>query len=250
MWSVSLGDLEIVTELLGSPGRFLHYLTSRIALEATAFSLNGDETDLLGYYSAKGFTFDFLEAAGLHVASIAGLSSEVDRYVFEQYEANVVPVSPIGVLPPGFVELLADIESLEAGYTTDSTMALLTLETQSRSELTTQIEAAKRKAESDNEPHSFSLVAKKDGLGVSFVAMPGGSQPDQLVRTAMTYGVLKKHNERSAVWVALGWTSGTERSVDLAGYLSFPAQEDAFWDELSSQILFPVSPVRETDVKG
>ena len=75
--------------------------------------------------------------------------------------------APIGALPPGFVELLADIGSLEADYATDSAMALLNLATPYRSELMTQIEAAKRQSQSDNEQHSFSLVAKKDCLGVS-----------------------------------------------------------------------------------
>ena len=57
----------------------------------------------------------------------------------------------------------------------------------------------------------------------------------------MTYGILNKHNERAAVWVALGWISGNDRTVDLAGYLSFPPKEDALFDELSTQILRSVA---------
>ena len=55
--SLSVGNLDIVSQLLDSPAKFLHYVNRRLNIEKTAFDLQADELDLLGFYLAQGMYF-------------------------------------------------------------------------------------------------------------------------------------------------------------------------------------------------
>lgn len=49
-WSVSIDDLEVITEFLETPEVFLYYIKRRTAHQGMGISLSADELDLLGHY--------------------------------------------------------------------------------------------------------------------------------------------------------------------------------------------------------
>ena len=49
-WSVSIDDLEVITEFLETPEVFLYYIERRTAHQGMGISLSADELDLLGHY--------------------------------------------------------------------------------------------------------------------------------------------------------------------------------------------------------
>ena len=83
--------------------------------------------DLLGYYIAQGMYFSAKELTGLNALSITGLSSDVDRYMFERFEAGMSPVIPQPPMPPGFARFIEAIEQSGLDYAVDCAIALLNL---------------------------------------------------------------------------------------------------------------------------
>jgi hypothetical protein len=71
--SLSVGNLDIVSQLLDSPANFLHYVNRRLNIEKTAFDLQADELDLLGFYLAQGMYFTSEEFQGLTTVGLSGL---------------------------------------------------------------------------------------------------------------------------------------------------------------------------------
>src|SRR5438045_2884506 len=49
-WSVSLGDLDIITRFAGTPDVFLHYIQRRLDLQRSEKNIMADELDLFGTY--------------------------------------------------------------------------------------------------------------------------------------------------------------------------------------------------------
>jgi len=49
-WSVSLGDLDIITRFVGTPDVFLHYIQRRLDLQRSEKNIMADELDLFGTY--------------------------------------------------------------------------------------------------------------------------------------------------------------------------------------------------------
>lgn len=49
-WSVSLGDFDVITQFVGHPDAFLHYLERRLEIQQSNVDISGDELDLFGHY--------------------------------------------------------------------------------------------------------------------------------------------------------------------------------------------------------
>src|SRR6266852_2512806 len=128
LWSLSIGDLDILTLILGSPAKFMHYMNRRLQVEKTAFRLYGDEMDLLGYYLVRGLHFENdEEMTGIDALGIAGLSGKIDRYVFERFELGGNPDIPKSPMPTGFEDFVDEVERNGGEYSTDCAIALLDL---------------------------------------------------------------------------------------------------------------------------
>jgi len=57
-FSIALGDLDILTQLLATPAKLLHYVNRRLSVEKTTFGIHADEMDLLGFYLSQGMYFE------------------------------------------------------------------------------------------------------------------------------------------------------------------------------------------------
>jgi len=124
-WALSLPDLETLTDVLRSPARFLHYARQRIQVERAPFSLHGDEMDFLGPYLAGHLRTDSPKFEGFNGVMIAGLSGDVDEYIWKKHKEGLAVDLPQPPISPEFTELINDVLASGCFGATDCAMRLL-----------------------------------------------------------------------------------------------------------------------------
>ncbi|MBZ5705101.1 MAG: hypothetical protein LAN63_07080 [Acidobacteriia bacterium] len=235
--SLSLGALDIVSQLLDSPARFLHYVNRRLAIEKTAFDLDADELDLLGYYLFQGLYFTPEEVRGASDVALTGFSEEIDEYVHRKYDAHQEVERPQTPMPPGFSELISDIESLPSMYRTDCAIALLDMGGPARSKIMELIETTKSMTRKDNGQHSISLDVPDQSRGFSFLSIPNAGSEGMGFEAATSFAMLKKYAQKLDEWFGLGWRLGSSRSVDVAVTLRFAWEKDDVMEKAVKRFL-------------
>jgi hypothetical protein len=220
-WSVSLGSLDVLTMFLASPARFFHYLARRLGIEKAPFSVSGDEMDLLGYYIAQGMYFSAKELSGLSALSITGLSSDVDRYMFERFEAGMSPVIPQPPMPTGFARFIETIEKSAAEYAVDCAIILLNLSYAARAKFIATVEETKAAAQAKGLGQSAWGNFDDGNTGISFLAIPGPMTITELFERMMSIAIEKKRATTCKHWAAFAWVVGSRKEFDTLGYLSY-----------------------------
>lgn len=239
-WSLSLGSLDTLTIFLPSPARFLHYVARRLDIEKTSYIVSGDEMDLLGYYIAQGMYFSAKELTGLNALSITGLSSDIDRYMFERFEAGMTPVLPQPPMPAGFARFIEAIEQSGADYAVDCAIVLLNLSYVARAKFMAIVEQAKSEAQANGLVQSVWGNFDDGNTGFSFLAIPASMNPAELFETMMSVAIGKKQATTCEHWAAFAWVVGSCKEFDTLGYLSYDLS-DSQLDELVRRD--PSSPV-------
>ena len=88
---ITISDLQIVVDMLKTPGRILHYLRMRTQIEEQ-FNYAGDELDILGLFLTSNCNSLISASAEAHLM-ISGMSKEIDDY-FIGLDAGVSPKKP------------------------------------------------------------------------------------------------------------------------------------------------------------
>lgn len=245
--SMSLGNLDIVTQLLDSPATFLHYVNRRLTIEKTAFDLHGDELDLLGFYLAQGMYFDSEEFQGMTSVGLSGFSGEIDEYVHRKYDEDESVSRPQASMPSRFSDLIRDVEALQSMYRTDCAIALLDMNGKARSKIVEAIDSAKSATRADGEQHSISLGAPEHSRGFSFVSVSSANSAEAIFQAAFGFAALKKYAEKFDEWFGLGWQVSSTKSVDVAITLKF----DWYRDEvMESAVQDYLRPGRRIDLRS
>ena len=124
-WALSLPDLDTLTDVLRTPAQFLHYAKRRIQVERTTFSMHGDEMDLIGLYLAGHLNTESSEFEGYGGVMIAGLSGDVDEYIWKKHEEGVAVDPPQPPISPEFAALISDVVATGCLGATDCAITLL-----------------------------------------------------------------------------------------------------------------------------
>ncbi len=226
-WSLSLVDLNVLTEILTEPAHFLHFATRRLAIEHASREIIGDELDLLGFYLAQGLYFDLPEFEKNNSVTLAGMSHTIDEYMFKKHTLGDSVAKPSTPMPPGFEELITGISASGAAYRVDVAMALLDFGDKGRLSFVEQVDAAKERTREDHRPHNFPIrisQMKREKRGVSFLAMDAEGDQDLLFLSLKKLALWKKHQQQCSEWVGLGWDMSTDKVVDVVFYAAFEAQ--------------------------
>ena len=218
-WSLSLGALDLITDLLPTPSHFIHYMTRRLEVEKTSFAMDGDEMDLLAFHLTRGLVFDEEEANNINALGIAGFSSAIDKYVFERFDRGKPSAAPSSPMPGRFAELIRDIERLGADYATDCAIALLDLSYKARHDLMEAIAACKQRTSTDGKTHDLSVMISSRKRGISFLSI-GKEAKQDLGELASAWSLFKLDKEHCDEWVTLGWHDGSDRTVDAACFVA------------------------------
>ena len=217
LWSMALGDLDILTQLLGSPARFLHYVAWRLQLEHTGVDICGDEMDLLGFYLNHSMPFNPSKVG----FCIVGASAEVDRWVFERYQLGKAVEPPFPTGPDGFNEFIAEIERSRSMHRTNCALALLDLCERERSEFMAAVSIVKQRTIEDQQSHSFCMILADGNAGLSFISLGARDDGGNLFDRTANFARRKKYEQRASAWFGFGWTSESRRSVDAVFFASF-----------------------------
>jgi hypothetical protein len=236
-WSLSVGDLDIVTQVLDSPAQFLHYVLQRRKVEGTPFQVLADEMDYLGFYLSHGMRFDNQDFEGMDQVAISGFSTDVDRWVFEKFERGQDVKPPQALTVDGFSEFLADVERTEDDYATDCALGLLDLRWHARKQFMEMVTQVKESSRRDKALHSFSVVLKDGKRGLSFLSFDARANRTDLFRQAAAFAMMKKYQSRCDEWIGFGWDIASARAVDVAFFVSQPWTHDAEIERLAKEKL-------------
>lgn len=221
-WSLSLGDLDILSQVLSSPAQFLHYLLRRRKVEQTAFEIHADEMDYLGFYLSQNMCFDTDEFEGLNDLGLSGMSSDVDRWVYEKFEMGREVDPPRTPMPDGFSDFLRDIEQTGDDYRTDCAITLLDHSGQARKLFMEMVAQTKERSRRDKALHSFSASLKGTKRGLSFLSFDANGDRSRVFEQAAAFAMMKKYESKCDEWTGFGWDIASTRSVDVAFFVSCP----------------------------
>jgi hypothetical protein len=238
-FSTSLGDLEIITQVLSSPAAFLHYIERRLAVEKTPFGVDADEMDLLGFYISQGMYFNVEGFSNITDLYLNGFSDEIDEYVYRKHDAHEDVKPPVAPVPEGFSDLIAGIERLSNLHRTDAAIALLDLNGPSRKRFVELLEKTKDATRRDGSGHSFSMGSSEQSRGFSFITAMGEKTDEAVFEQAMPFALLKKHSEKCNEWFGFGWHKDSNRIIDVAVSLKFPWEEDEQMKDFANRFLKP-----------
>ena len=191
-------------------------------------------------YLAQGMYFDSEEFQGMTTVGLSGFSEEIDEYVHRKYDEHEQVIRPQAPMPPGFSDLIRDIESLQSMYRTDCAIALLDMNGKARSKILEVIDAAKSATRADGEQHSISTGAPEHSRGFSFVSLSEARSAEATFQAAFGFAALqKKYAEKFNEWFGLGWQVGSAESVDVAMTLKFAWYKDEVMESAVQEFLRP-----------
>jgi hypothetical protein len=238
-WSLSLSDLDIITQVLSSPAQFIHYLLRRRQVEATPFQVQADEMDYLGFYLSHGMNFDLDDFKGMDDIGLSGFSDDVDRWVFEKFELGRKGNIQQGISVDGFSDFLAAIERTGDDYATDAALVLVDLGRGGRKSFMEMVEQTKERTRQDEALHSFSVVLKRGKRGLSFLSFDANLDRATLFKQAAAFAMMKKYESKCDEWAGFGWDIASARAVDVAFFTSGLWAHDEQMDQLVKESLRP-----------
>jgi len=231
-WSICLGDLDIVTQILASPAQFLHYVLKRGEIERTAFDVDADEMDYLGFYLSHGMRFELGNVEGMDRVALSGFSDKVDRWVFERFDLRKDSPKPRPDTVEGFEKLIADVEQTGGSYATDCAIGLLDLTWTAQKDLMALIGQTRELSLRDDSLHSVGTVLKGRERGFSYVVFNAQGDRLRLYKQAASYAMLRKYKSQCSEWIGLGADSTSTRTVDVAFFISQPWSYDEKMEQL------------------
>jgi hypothetical protein len=238
-WSLSLGDLEVVTQVLGTPAEFIHYVQRRRKVEATPFRLHADEMDYLGFYLSHGIDFADDQFKGMDAVGLSGFSDEIDRWVYEKFQLchDVAPPRP--PMPEGFSNFLEDVEGTCDEYRTDCAVALLSLGSAGRKQFMDMVEQTRMRSKQDGELHSLSLVLKGGRRGLSFLSLDANGDRTALFMQTAAFALMKKYQTNCDEWIGFGCDVTSAKAIDVAFFASYMWTRDEQVERLVKDTLRP-----------
>ena len=232
-WSLSLADLDVLTEILPTPADFLHFATRRLAMEHLHHEMLGDELDLLGFYLKQGLYFELDEFKEVDLVCLVGMSQTIDEYMFRKYVlADEAAAKPAPPMPPGFEDFVSGVEALRAPYGIDVAMILLDYGYKDRQRFVEQAQTAIQQSQRSQQPRAFSLGISGKRRGFSFLVMDAGGDQEKLFRRLGSLALLRKHQQKYVEWAGLGCDLSTGKTVDVIFYAAFDPHDDAVLDEM------------------
>jgi predicted nucleotidyltransferase component of viral defense system len=219
-WALSLGDLDIITQVLTTSAQFLHYVARRRQVERTSFSVYADEMDYLGFYLSHGMRFETDQFAGMDSVGLSGFSDDIERWVYEKFELGGQVDPPSSPMPEGFADFLSDVERSGDDYRTDCAMTLLELGSEGRKSFMQMIADTKDGARTTRAfDRRIDTHVKLDASYVNRVAGPDGfdaANLEKVIRLRQLLIEFHKHPFLRGKLVLKGGTAINLFYLDLA----------------------------------
>ena len=220
---LSITGLESLCEILPNPVRFLHYVKRRFEIESAEQEVIADELDLLGTYLDRGLYFGGSKYREFDLLGLAGMSKDVDEYMFRKYDLGKSVELPSASEPEGFPEFIAAIAESPDSYRSDIALAILDLSGTNRVEFMERVYQAMNSTNVDRNWHSFSLFngVEENSRAIAFIAMDAAGDHAELYRQLFALAIRKAKQGHCTEFYGIGWDCSTEKIVDATFYALF-----------------------------
>ena len=238
-WSVSIDDLEVITESLETPEVFLYYIERRTAHQGMGISLSADELDLLGHYMDNRLHPSHYEQReeilkntnSNNMISITGGEERFDNYYtsiwYEDLEEDLE--KPSIALPPLIFEIL---EYLRNRGNDDSKWIAFALLSLSNYELEAVVKDFQRIRGYPKPTIGFNrkTLRFKD---LVIVIMSYDSLPDETVfKQLTTRPAIEKYRAKSKTAVTLAFDLSRPDLLTFASWQEMPWKYDQVFENI------------------
>jgi len=193
LWSISLFDLDLITQYFSSPLIFIHYIESRLR---TPMFFAFDETSFLGYYLQQGnFTVYSINGKIPFIPIAPEYLNQFDQYYLKDEEKPKLEIED---------EILKIIQSLERLIPENFIQisnAILDLRHDSRRKLIKGIERASSKTSIDGMRHDTLLYHKPLKTGISVFTQIG---TENLHADLQAFCYYIKNKYHANCWIGIG----------------------------------------------
>lgn len=231
-WSVSLYDLDVVTNIINSPTILIHYLEQTLSAQKKGVFGTFSELQYLGYYLKSG---NFYIPQTDDPENVAHVSLTVDWMDgIENHYLHNGPKPKLNI-EPEIMQMIRNFEKHEQEYHTRLSCTLLDLPHNYRRKLTKAIKEKIISAKKTRKPDGFSLFFQELGIGFSFLAH---SKRVLLPKMILVTSEARKYQYRADRWVGMARDLNDGRNmVTFFLRLSEPWQENDEQKKLLKQYL-------------
>jgi hypothetical protein len=232
--------IDVLTEMLASPLRFLSYLNRRVNYGHRIFSTN--ELAILGYHLRRNLWID----AGIDTVTIADeWTLDLDMAMTVRREGLDGEQTPKGILSrlEGSLvgRVIAAIEHSTDGALIDLGFMLLTLSGETLDDLGRGLDEIARQTRQDGLCHDFTLLFGDSGSGLTVHCgtLPNAAAAERLLR----HCELRKYRQRASSWFGLV-VRARDGLPKFGVNLRFPWKQDDALDEATKGMPLTGSPPR------
>ena len=243
-WIVSLGDLQIISDLIEFPGQFVHYLKRRNMINEQAFVFTIEELDWFGDYLSKGLYFQNYQNDNpdLKELFLGPSDSIIDEYYFNKMNNQSANIEkPTQDIPEIVKSIILDLEKIAPLGYLDIVCTLLDMSGQSRSDFCDNYLLLIEKSKNDNQIHDATMPFLENRFGITIMTAPILKKGD-LARGLIGYCEMKKYQTKFDKWLGFGHIIDAPGAVHMAFINTNKWTYDKTLEKIVGQNLPPLSP--------
>jgi len=213
-WAISLLDLFVISELVEFPSQFVHFILRRLRINELAKMEANDELDWFGHYLTDGLYFEGIDKQGINFVNLLTYTTSMDDYYSYITGQRITPApKPAQNMPQLFKEIISELEECRPQNYLDIACTLLDISGKDRAKISEFIEKLNEKANKDNNIHDMSLFFKNGEIIITYMCGKKISEKE-LSKRLCSYGLIKKYQMKSQLWIGLGSTLSGSKRID------------------------------------
>ncbi|MHA7291308.1 hypothetical protein ACX80V_16920 [Arthrobacter sp. MDT3-24] len=233
-WIVNQHDLEIITEVLGRPSEFIHYLLRRREMNISGSFRASEELDYFMRYLTTGL---YTEPGQPGIAMLPSQTDRLDAwYEYSRGDRAIAAEKPQQPIPAGLAGLLDSLNEHRPYGWLSTSIDLLDLDGPLRREIGDLLLTLRRESRMDRKMHTkfvgFGIAGPGKRRGILFLSFARGVTRDNATREASSRLRLRKHALRLDYLAAIGVWDSTE-TFNIFVFNDEPWQPNPALDELA-----------------
>lgn len=231
--SISIADLDTVTELCGGPDVFLHYVEKRLAIQTENVELLADELDLFGAYlktrlqPARLWDMEGVEPTAV---LLHGFSAQFDDWAAYRRGDSATPPTIRLDVPSQITKILQGLRKRDDYASRWIAFALLDLSDAALLDIDSNISQLRKAPLS---PGTFRTSTRRHGDTVVSIVGSLDMHPRLLERRTQMRAVAEKYRHKAAKSIALGiMVRDSSVPFHCAAWAEGPWQHDAQMEDL------------------
>lgn len=241
-WIVNQHDLEIITEVLGRPSEFIHYLLRRRKMNMSGSFRASEELDYFMRYLTTGL---YTEPGQPGIAMLPSQTDRLDAgYEYSRGDRAIAAEKPQQPIPAGLAGLLDSLNEHRPYGWLSTSIDLLDLDGPLRQEIGDLLLTLRRESRMDGKMHTkfvgFGIAGPGQRRGILFLSFARGITREAAIREASLRLRLRKHALRLDYLAAIGVWDSTE-TFNVFVFNDEPWQPNPGLDELARRAGYEIA---------